>query len=531
MSKRFYIQTVGCQMNTLDSELVAADLLAAGYELVQSARQADTIIFNTCSVRQHAEDKIYSALGRLKHVKEQRPGVIIGVIGCMAQKDQELIFKRAPHVDIVVGPGQLRQIPALLEQLRGTVPIFEPTKIGTVPFDAAWKDKEKIVPSPDQPSVGARRGTQRVPGGEGIGIGAGRVLEVSLDRKAGTRSNVRESFQKYNPHRTAVVRAVPQQALVRIMFGCDKFCSYCIVPSVRGPEQSRPADEIEEEVRRLAGDGCLEVTLIGQTVNSYTDSASGRMMRLADLLARLHDIEGMRRLKFVTNYPKHMSDDLLAAVRDLPKVSPYLHIPAQSGSNEVLKRMRRGYTVEQYREMLAKIRETIPGAAVTSDFIVGFCGETEEDFQQTVDLVRTGRFKNSFIFKYSPRPGTKAAELYQDDVPESVKRRRNNELLAIQNQVSLEENQPLLGRTVEILVEGPSKVSRKKSEAGDCPDFRVNENGTVPFEPDIVQLVGRTICDRIVVFDGPRDLTGKILPVKIEKVDAFTLVGSILKDQ
>ena len=483
-------------MNVLDSELVAADLLAAGYELVHSARQADTILFNTCSVRQHAEDKIYSALGRLRQFKQNRPGVIIGVIGCMAQKDQELIFKRAPHVDLVVGPGQLRQLPALLEQLRS---------------------RSNILPSPDQPSVGARRGANEIlpspfgrgAGGEGINFGSGHILEVSLDRKSGTRSNVRESFQKYDPHRTAAVRAVPHQALVRIMFGCDKFCSYCIVPSVRGPEQSRPADEIVEEVRRLADDGCLEVTLIGQTVNSYSDTASGRTMRLSDLLARLHEIGGIKRLKFVTNYPKHMSDDLLAAVRDLPKVSPYLHIPAQSGSNEVLKRMKRGYMVEEYGEMLARIRENIPGAAVTSDFIVGFCGETEEDFQKTVDLARLGRFKNSFIFKYSPRPGTKAAELYEDDVPEAVKRRRNNELLAIQNEVSLEENQPFLGRTVEILVEGPSKVSRKKCE-----------------DDSTVQLVGRTACDRIVVFDGPRELIGKILPVKIEIVDAFTLVGS-----
>ncbi|MGA2796375.1 MAG: MiaB/RimO family radical SAM methylthiotransferase [Thermoguttaceae bacterium] len=486
MSQRLYIETVGCQMNVLDSELVAADLLAAGYELVNAARQADTILFNTCSVRQHAEDKIYSALGRLKQVKQHRPGVIIGVIGCMAQKDQERIFKRAPHVDLVVGPGQLRQLPALLEQLRA---------------------RSHILPSP------FGRGTQRVPGGEGISSGSGHILEVSLDRKAGTRSNVRDSFQKYDPHRTAAVRAVPHQALVRIMFGCDKFCTYCIVPSVRGPEQSRPADEIVEEVRRLADDGCLEVTLIGQTVNSYSDSSNGRAMRLSDLLARLHEIDGIKRLKFVTNYPKHMSDDLLAVVRDLHKVSPYLHIPAQSGSNEVLKRMKRGYTVEEYGEMLARIRETIPGAAVTSDFIVGFCGESEEDFQKTIDLVRLGRFKNSFIFKYSPRPGTKAAELYADDVPEAVKRRRNNELLAIQNEVSLAENQPFLGRTVEILVEGPSKVSRKKDK-----------------DESIVQLVGRTVCDRIVVFEGPRELTGRILPVKIEKVDAFTLVGSVCRN-
>ena len=187
------------------------------------------------------------------------------------------------------------------------------------------------------------------------GAGEGRILEVSLDRRSGSRLNVRESFQKYDPHRTAAMCArAPHQALVRIMFGCDKFCSYCIVPSVRGPEQSRPVDEIVEEVRRLAGDGCLEVTLIGQTVNSYSDSTSGRTMRLSDLLARLHEIEGIRRLKFVTNYPRHMTDDLLTAVRDLPKVSPYLHIPAQSGSNEVLHRMKRGYSVEEYCEMLAQ---------------------------------------------------------------------------------------------------------------------------------------------------------------------------------
>ena len=553
MSKRLYIQTVGCQMNTLDSELVAADLLAAGYELVPTARQADTILFNTCSVRQHAEDKIYSALGRLKRVKEHRPDVIIGVLGCMAQKDRDLIFRRAPHVDLVVGPGQLRQVPALLEQIRSRSPNL-PSPIGR------WAGGEGIGRGAQKASEGEgiRRGAQRIPGRDGLPAETAHILEVSLDRKAGTQSNVRESFQEYNPHRTAAVRAMPQQALVRIMFGCDKFCSYCIVPSVRGPEQSRPAVEIEEEVRRLAHDGCLEVTLIGQTVNSYSDATSGRTVRLADLLARLHDIEGIRRLKFVTNYPKHMTDDLLSAVRDLPKVSPYLHVPAQSGSNEVLKRMKRGYTVEEYREMLLRIRETIPDAAVTSDFIVGFCGETDEDFQQTIELVRTGRFKNSFIFKYSPRPGTKAAELFPDDVPESVKRRRNNELLAIQNQVSLEENQPFLGRTVEILVEGPSKVSRKRSEAGDCPDFRadksrrdcpnppvadgtvplvpvvesgVSENGTVPLVPNddsIVQLVGRTLCDRIVVFDGPRELSGKIIAVEIEKVDAFTLSGAAL---
>ncbi len=457
MSRRFYIETVGCQMNVLDSELVAADLLRHGYEAADSPREADTILFNTCSVRQHAEDKVYSALGRLKHVKEHRPETVICVLGCMAQKDRQQILRRAPHVDLVIGPGQLSHLSALLDQ---------------------------------------------------VAVGGGPVVEVSLDRAATGRAPVLASFEPYNPGRTPAARRVPQQAMVRIMFGCDRFCSFCIVPNVRGPEQSRPADEIETEVRNLARQGCLEVTLLGQTVNSYEDRTTGRTLRLSDLLCRFNAIEGIERLKFVTNHPRYMTTELIEAVRDVPKASPYFHVPAQSGSNRILKRMNRGYPVEAYRDMLATIRKTVPGAAVTSDFIVGFPGETEEDYQQTVALVRDGRFKNSFIFKYSPRPGTMAAKRFEDDVPYAVKQRRNNELLAIQSAISLEDNRPLVGRRVEILVEGASKVARKHSPSG-----------------KVVQLVGRTTCDRIVVFDGPAKLTGRILPVEIEKVEAFTLFG------
>jgi tRNA-2-methylthio-N6-dimethylallyladenosine synthase len=294
------------------------------------------------------------------------------------------------------------------------------------------------------------------------------------------------------------------------MFGCDKFCTYCIVPSVRGPEQNRPPAEIEAEVRQLVDQGCLEVTLLGQTVNSYQADEDGRTVRLADLLHRLDGLEGLARLKFVTNYPRHMTRELLEAVRDLPKVSPYLHVPVQSGSTRMLQRMKRGYTAEQYGEMLDMIREIVPDAAVTSDFIVGFCGETDADFQASVELVRRGRFKNSFIFKYSPRSGTKAAELYPDDVPEEVKRRRNNDLLAAQNAMSEELNQAFQGRTVEILVEGPSKTSRKQGQEGPA-----------------AQLVGRTVCDRIVVFEGAADLIGRIIPVRIAQANAHTLFGSV----
>ena len=504
MSRRLYIHTVGCQMNVLDSELVVAELLRAGYELVDNPRQADAILFNTCSVRQHAEDKIYSALGRLKHVKDRQPQKIIGVLGCMAQKDGQKIFRRAPHVDLVIGPGQLGRLPALLEQIaagggpRMAVGLDRTSGVGW-PGSSGHR-REALVDEPPESrgSGGSLRSTPATrPGFGDFGICAGSIIN-------------HQSSIINHPRRRADARPAPHQAMVRIMFGCDKFCTYCVVPAVRGPEQSRPAVEIEAEVRCLAEQGCLEVTLLGQTVNSYRDQSSSRTLRLADLLYRLHDVAGLRRLKFVTNHPRHMTRELLGAVRDLPKVSPYLHVPAQSGSNRILGRMKRGYTDEQYREMLAEIRSTIPAAAVTSDFIVGFPGETDEDYRQTVELVRIGRFKNCFIFKYSPRPKTKAAELYEDDVPDGLKRQRNNELLAIQNAISLEDNQPFVGRRVEVLVEGPSKVGRKQA-----------------LDNDAVQLVGRTVCDQIVVFDGPRSLAGRILPVEVQRADAVTLFGTL----
>ena len=457
---KLYIETVGCQMNMLDSELVVASLRKEGYELTASAADADTILFNTCSVRQHAEDKIYSALGRLKNAKRENPNKVIGVLGCMAQKDQGLIFKRAPYVDLVVGPGQLHQVPALVREARA----------------------------------------ERKP-----------RMEVSLGRTDGSRDAIERSHESFDPLRDPAMRPTPYQAFVRIMIGCDKFCTYCIVPSVRGPEQSRPPAAILAEAQQLAGEGCLEITLLGQTVNSYRYRAGERTWRLSDLIEALHEIDGIARIKFVTNYPKDMTDDLLAAVRDLPKCSKYLHVPVQSGSNTVLKRMKRGYTVDDYREMLARTYESIPGVAVTSDFIVGFCGETDEDFQQTVDLTRESRFKNSFIFKYSERPGTKGAELYADDVPEEVKRRRNNSLLALQNQICEQDNEAFLGREVTVLAEGPSKAAEKRDELGDR-----------------LQLTGRTNCDRIVVFEGNRRQIGRFLPIVIYDANAHTLFGEMV---
>ncbi|MCH2113596.1 MAG: tRNA (N6-isopentenyl adenosine(37)-C2)-methylthiotransferase MiaB [Pirellulales bacterium] len=461
MAKKLYIETVGCQMNVLDSELVVASLRKQDYELTHTVADADTILFNTCSVRQHAEDKIYSALGRLKNAKATHPHKIIGVLGCMAQKDQRLIFERAPYVDLIVGPGQLHQIPDLIAD---------------------------------------------------IAAGGGPKLEVSLGRKEGTRESIERSHESYDPLRDPSMRPTPHQAYVRIQIGCDKFCTYCIVPSVRGPEQSRPPQQIVAEARQLADEGCKELTLLGQTVNSYRYADERGQTRLSDLLVQLHDIEGIKRIKFVTNYPKDMTDDLLLAVRDLPKCAKYLHVPIQSGSDQILQRMKRGYTVGEYRDMMERIRDWLPAAAVTSDFIVGFCGETEKDFQLSCELLREQRFKNSFIFKYSERPGTKGAERYPDDISEEVKKRRNNELLAIQNAISEADNLPFLGRECEVLVEGPSKASIKnRAERGEQ-----------------LQLTGRTMCDRIVVFDGNRRQIGQTLPIAIYDANAHTLFGTVV---
>ena len=454
MGKKLYIETVGCQMNVLDSELIVGSLRRQGYELTETADEADVIFFNTCSVRQHAEDKIYSALGRLRHHKNKHPGAIIGVLGCMAQKDQDLIKKRAPHVDIICGTGQLAQLPTLVKSAQQT---------GTL------------------------------------------QIALSLDRTE-SRHDVERSFESYDPMRDPSMRPNRFQAYVRIMIGCDKFCTYCIVPSVRGPEQSRHPEQIAAEVRQLASEGCKEITLLGQTVNSYHYGTSG----LADLLARIHDTPGIERIKFITNFPKDITDDLLQAVRDLPKVCPYLHVPAQSGCNVILKRMKRMYTVEFYRDMLARCRALVPGVAISSDFIVGFCGETEDSFEKTCALVRAAKFKNSFIFKYSPRPGTRGHELFEDDVPEDVKKRRNNDLLALQNAASLQDHRRFIGQRVEVLVEGPSKNAWKQDGAGP------------------VQLTGRTRTDHIVVFDGNPRLAGQSMLIDIADATSFTLYGNVV---
>ncbi len=460
MSKTVYIKTVGCQMNVLDSEMVIADLRRHGYSLVDTPEAADLLLYNTCSIRENAEEKVYSELGRMRSLKADSPEKTIGVIGCMAQKDQKTIFRRAPFVDMVIGPGQLHAIPELIGK---------------------------------------------------VAAGGGQQMAVSLGRRDGSQATIARSHETFDPLRDPTMRPTPYQAYLRIQIGCDKFCTYCVVPGTRGPEQGRSPEQIIDEAKILADQGAMEITLLGQTVNSYKfNHGDGRVTDLAALLEQLHEIDGIERLKFVTSYPKDMTPRLLQTVADLPKASPYLHVPAQSGSDAVLKRMKRGYTVADYMEMFERIETIVPGYAVSSDFIVGFCGETDEDFQKSVRLIERCRFKNSFIFQYSVRGGTKAAEHYEDDVPREVKAARNHELLDVQNRIAREDNEAFVGRQVEVLVEGPSK------KAADADP-----------QANLVQMTGRTHCDRIVVWDGNRRQAGRMLDIIVDQASSHTLVGRV----
>ena len=432
--RRLHVVTFGCQMNKLDSETVAGQLLDAGCTPADSIDDADLILINTCSVRQHAEDKVWSLLGTLRRRKQEHPGLIITVIGCMAQREQEAIFARMPHVDIVCGPHDLPHLTHLIADLT------------------------------DRPDH-----------------------RLAVDACGPVR------LSRHIAHRPSRF-----QAFVSILRGCDNFCAYCIVPHVRGREHSRPSADIVDEVRRLADDGCIEVTLLGQNVNSYGRGLD-ESITLADLLARLDAISGIQRLRFVTSHPKDASDALFHAMADLPSVCPWLHLPAQAGANRILAAMNRRYTREQYLERIARARAIVPGLEVAGDFIVGFPSETDAEFEQTVDLVRRVGYHNCFIFKYSPRPGTAAARL-DDDVPTDVKKHRNARLLAVQEAIMRRRQAALVGQTLDILVEGVSKKDREK-------------------------LIGRSRANHIVAFPGDPALEGTTVPVTITDSTPLTLFG------
>ena len=433
---KLHLITYGCQMNEYDSERVAGLLKHARYDLTESPEAADLILLNTCSIRERAEEKVFSQLGSLRRLKSANPDLLIGVMGCMAQLQSGGIQERAPFVDLVFGSPAIARVGELVARARAERrPVIE---TGEGPL-------VKIAPPPD--------GTRRL------------------------------------------------KAFVTIMEGCEKHCTFCVVPTTRGRERSHPPESVLEEIRGLAARGCREVTLLGQTVNAY-----GRDLApptdLADLLARVNAIAGIERIRFTTSNPYNLNRRLMRAIREVPKVVEYLHLPLQSGSDRILERMNRGYTRARYLELIAEVEETVPGIALSTDLIVGFPGETDEDFQQTVDLVERLRYDNVFAFRYSRRPGTPAAEM-PDQVPDEIKASRNTRILTVATRVAAERSRALEGRVLPILADG---LSRKNAR----------------------EATGRTRCNRVVNFDPEgQDLFGEVVPVLITQALPHSLRGAL----
>ncbi|HEX7010843.1 MAG TPA: MiaB/RimO family radical SAM methylthiotransferase [Phycisphaeraceae bacterium] len=520
--KTVYLETFGCQMNVLDSQLVKGQLEGVGYRFVDDWRQADVVLYNTCSVREHAEQKVWSRLGEVGLHKRANPHVVLGVLGCMAERDGVDLLKRYPQVDLLCGPGELDKVPLLIDNA---------VKTGPAPQGRANSD-----------TIALQGNTHR----------RSQTLEAAEDQLE--RIDLSRSFQPDDQ------LAGGRAAYVRITRGCNKFCTYCVVPYTRGREVHRPPKHILEECQRLVEHGVQEITLLGQTVNHYhydesaavtihgiqqpqvgsiigpnrgtggPGPAAGRgVVSFADLLAMIHDqIPQLPRLRFVTSFPRDFGDDILQVMRDRPRICRYLHLPVQSGSNRILKLMNRGYTVEQYLDLVDRVRQHLPDAELATDIICGFPTETEQDHEATAELLRRCRFKNAFIFKYSPRPRTTAHDRFVDDVPDEVKKRRNNELLAIQGQISAQVHAAYVGRTVEVFVESVSVKAKRMSQSYAGVGGRVELGWEKPVQ--VTQLTGRTSGDLIVCFEGDASLIGRIVPVAIGRASPLTLFGRLASE-
>jgi tRNA-2-methylthio-N6-dimethylallyladenosine synthase len=519
---RVHITTYGCQMNRLDSELVAEVLRSGGAELVADPQAADVLLFVTCSVRDHAENRVFSNIGKLAARKRREPHLVVGLLGCMAQEHGPAVRRRAPMIDLVCAPGRLAELPALIAEARAgrKVDALDPQR-----GEAARlrEEGDAIHDSEcDTAGLSSRGGTPAT------FPTAGQASRATMPAVAPNKCKEQgasgpDAFTASDAAlddaevRRPLCGSSPGQAYVVAMRGCDNFCSYCVVPFVRGPERSRAPAVILEEVRRLVGQGARQITLLGQAVNKYAAHEGGRRWDLADLLAKVAETPGLARLSFITSHPAAMTERLAQVFRDVPAVIPYLHMPAQAGSDAVLARMNRGYTVAEYLDRVAMARAMRPGLAAASDFIVGFPGESEADFEATCDLVRRARFSGAFVFKYSPRPGTAAAKRLTDDVPDAEKRRRNSALLALVEEITGEENRKFVGRTVRVFVEELAPRP-KLNDASRLAASRRRARGS---SGDLPQLRGRTPCNRIVVFDGPPSLVGT--EVDVEVVDSTPL--------
>ncbi|MFR4581527.1 tRNA (N6-isopentenyl adenosine(37)-C2)-methylthiotransferase MiaB [Clostridium cadaveris] len=432
----FFISTFGCQMNEEDSEKMSGMLKSMGYEKAENKEEASIIIFNTCCVRENAELKVFGNLGALKGLKKKRPDLIIGICGCMMQQKgmAEEIMEKFPFVDMIFGTHNAYKFPEYLNRVK---------QEGKAVCEI-YNEETEIV--------------------EGL----------PLDRESSIK------------------------AFVTIMYGCNNFCTYCIVPYVRGRERSRKPEDIENEIKDLVANGYKEITLLGQNVNSYGKGLDEEI-DFAKLLRRINEIDGLERIRFMTSHPKDLSDDVIYAIRDCEKICEQIHLPVQSGSDDILNKMNRHYDRERYLSIIEKIKKEIPGVAITTDIIVGFPGESEEDFEETLDMIKEVEYDSAFTFIYSRRKYT-PADMMLNQVDDSVKHERFNRLVEVVNEICAKKNLEYEGKCVEVLVEGPSKNDDNK-------------------------LMGRTRTGKLVNFTGSKDSIGKLVNVKITKASSFSLKG------
>lgn len=436
--KYFMTITYGCQMNENDSERLAGQLKTLGYAPCDALEQADVILINTCCVRESAEKKIYGKIGELKRLKQRKPNLIIGIAGCMAQKDREKLFKKAPHIDLVMGTHNTHQLIELLREVESS----------HERVIAVWDEAQRLAP--DVPTL----------------------------------------------RKTSISAWVP------IMYGCNNFCTYCIVPYVRGRERSRSIQDIVDEVTQLGREGFKEITLLGQNVNSYgKDSEDGS--DFAALLQAVDKVETIERIRYMTSHPRDMNEKVIEVIRDSQRICHHFHLPVQSGSNTILHKMNRGYSVEYYYDLVNTIRRHIPDASITTDMIVGFPGETDELFAETLDCIRKVEFDAAYTFLYSQRSGTPAATM-PEQLPLAVKKQRLQQLMDVQNEISLRRNQQYLNKQVKVLVEGPSKN---------------DEN----------HWMGRTDTNKIVLWQKVgHEQIGEVVTVQIETAQTWLLKGRLI---
>ncbi len=454
---RVYVETYGCQMNVADSDLLGGVLADAGYATTPRAEDADVIVVNTCAVREKAEERVVARAAELGAIKRRRPGAVLAIVGCMAEHLKEGLAARAPAVDVIAGPDSYRRMPALLAAARA----------------------ERTAPVPDERSEDTRVGLLPA---RPAGRGAAPVIDIKLDKA--------ETYEGLS----GALAGDGVSGFVTIQRGCDKFCTFCVVPFTRGRERGAPPREVLRQVRELADAGFREVTLLGQTVNSYAWDGT----TFAELLRAVARVDGIERVRFTSPYPVDFTDDVVAALAEEPKLCKYVHLPVQSGSDDVLARMRRGYTVADYHAIVARLRRAMPDIALSTDILSGFCGETDADHAATLALMREVRFDSAFMFAYSERDLTFAAKKLPDDVTEAVKKKRLAEIVALQERISTEVFAAHVGRAERVLVHGPSKR-------------------------DPAQLVGRTDGFKSVILPAGVGSVGGLVDVTIERATMATL--------